>query len=86
MSVPGIVCFEHGVLVFTVVHCGGARSFWSFLRGNIREVNVRVRSLPVSSELLGDYLNDGLFREKLQLWLNNLWNEKDRCIEEMLTS
>jgi len=64
----------------------GVRSFWSFLRGNIREVKVRVRSMPVSSELLGDYLNDELFRKNLQLWLNNLWNEKDRCIEEMLTS
>ncbi|PLX50612.1 MAG: acyltransferase [Desulfobacteraceae bacterium] len=76
----------HRLLDVTIVYHGGVRSFWAFLRGNIREVKVRVRSLPVSSELLGDYLNDGLFRENLQLWLNNLWNEKDRCIEEMLTS
>jgi len=40
----------------------------------------------MAAELLGDYLNDELFRKNLQLWLNNLWNEKDRCIEEMLTS
>jgi 1-acyl-sn-glycerol-3-phosphate acyltransferase len=76
----------HRLLDVTIVYHGGERSFWAFLCGNIREVKVRVRSLPVSSELLGDYLNDRLFRKDLQLWLNNLWNEKDRCIEEMLTS
>ena len=75
----------HRILDVTIVYHGGVRSFWSFLGGNIREIKVRVRALPVSSELLGDYLNDGLFRKNLQLWLNNLWNEKDRCIAEMLT-
>jgi hypothetical protein len=47
---------------------------------------VSVRSLPVSPELLGDYVKDGQFRLELQRWLNNIWAEKNRHIEEMMTS
>ena len=74
----------HRVLDVTIVYPGGARSFWALLSGNIRNIKVSVRSLPVSPELLGDYTNDEHFRKKLQCWLNKLWEEKDRCIEESM--
>ena len=73
------------LLDVTIVYQGGAQSFWTFLCGGIKEIKVSVRSLPVGPELLGDYMNDRLFRKDLQLWMNNLWNEKDRLIKEMLT-
>jgi 1-acyl-sn-glycerol-3-phosphate acyltransferase len=76
----------HRVLDVTIVYQGGARSFWALLSGNIRKIKVSVRSLSVSPELLGDYTNDEHFRKGLQRWLNNLWEEKDRCIEELMTS
>jgi hypothetical protein len=40
----------------------------------------------VSAELFGDYTNDSQFRAGLQAWLNNIWAEKNRIIEEMTTS
>lgn len=73
----------HRILDVTIVYPEKRRSFWAFLCGNIREIKVRVRSLPVTDEMIGDYANDNLFRQKLQLWLNDLWAEKDRNIEEM---
>jgi len=76
----------HRILDVTIVYPEGAASFWALLCGNIRKIKVRVRSLPVSPELLGDYVNNGPFRLELQRWLNNLWAEKNRCIEEMMTS
>jgi len=30
-------------------------------------------------------VNDGKFRQRFQQWLNNLWEEKDRAIEEMMS-
>jgi 1-acyl-sn-glycerol-3-phosphate acyltransferase len=75
----------HRVLDVTIVYPDGVSSFWALLCGKIRKIKVRVRSLPVSSELLGDYTNDGQFRSGLQRWLNNIWEEKNRDIEEMLT-
>ncbi|HHP7235003.1 MAG TPA: acyltransferase [Desulfobacterales bacterium] len=74
------------VLDVTIVYPDGVTSFWSFLCGNIRTVKVRVRTLPVSRNLIGDYANDGSFREGLQHWLNNVWSEKNRSIEEMMAS
>ena len=76
----------HRVLDVTIVYPDGVTNFWALLCGKIRKIKVRVRSLPVSAELLGDYTNDGDFRAGLQLWLNNIWAEKNRYIEEMMTS
>ena len=75
----------HHVLDVTIVYPDGITNFWALLCGKIREIKVRVRSLPVSAELLGDYTNDGHFRAGLQHWLNKIWAEKNRYIEEMMT-
>jgi len=75
----------HRVLDVTIVYPDGVTNFWALLCGKIRKIKVRVRSLPVSAELLGDYTNDGHFRAGLQLWLNKIWAEKNRYIEEMMT-
>jgi len=76
----------HRVLDVTIVYPDGVTSFWALLCGKIREIKVKVRSLPVSPEILGDYANDGHFRVRLQRWLNNIWAEKNRYIEEIMTS
>jgi 1-acyl-sn-glycerol-3-phosphate acyltransferase len=76
----------HRILDVTIVYPDGTTDFWAFLCGRVRQINVRVRSLPVSPELLGDYTNDAHFRAALQRWLNNMWAEKNRRIEEMMTS
>ncbi len=76
----------HRVLDVTIVYPDGVTNFWALLCGKIRKIKVRVRSLPVSPELLGDYANDRRFRARLQHWLNNIWAEKNRYIEEMMTS
>jgi 1-acyl-sn-glycerol-3-phosphate acyltransferase len=76
----------HRVLDVTIVYQGGVRSFWALLSGNMRKIKVNVRSLPVSPELIGDYSNDEHFRKGLQRWLNNLWEDKDRRIEELMSS
>ena len=75
----------HRILDVTIVYTGEQRSFWPLLCGNIHEIKVRVQSLPVSSELIGDYTNDHFFRGRLQQWLNDLWLEKDRRITKMLS-
>jgi 1-acyl-sn-glycerol-3-phosphate acyltransferase len=76
----------HRVLDVTIVYPDGVSSFWALLCGKIQNIKVRVRSLPVSADLLGDYANDGQFRSGLQGWLNNIWDEKNRHMEEMMTS
>jgi hypothetical protein len=72
------------ILDITIVYPGKAHSFWALLCGNIEEIKVRVRSISVDSELQGNYINDASFRKKLQRWINDLWAEKDKCIQEMI--
>ena len=76
----------HRILDVTIVYPDGVKNFWALLCGKMREIKVRVRSLPVNAELFGDYTHDGHFREELQRWLNNIWAEKNRAIEEMMTA
>ncbi|MBW1777733.1 MAG: acyltransferase [Deltaproteobacteria bacterium] len=71
------------ILNVTIVYPGVPKSFWAFLSGKIREVKVKVESLPVPKEFLGDYLQDTEYRERFQQWVNALWEEKDRTMEEM---
>ena len=76
----------HRVLDVTIVYPDGVTNFWALLCGKMRKIKVRVRSLPVSPELLGDYANDRRFRARLQHWLNDIWAEKNQYIEEIMTS
>ena len=76
----------HRILDVTIVYPDGVSSFWALLCGNIRKIKVRVRSLPVTPEMLGDYANDGQFRAGLQKWLNDIWTEKNQDINIMMTS
>ena len=75
----------HQVLDVTIVYPNGDSNFWALLCGKIRKIKVRVRSLPVDPQLLGDYANDGQFRLRMQHWLNDIWEEKNRYIEEVMT-
>jgi len=67
----------------TIVYPQGKKSFWNYLCGNIREIKVRVRQLPITQRLQGDYIGDRSFRREFQNWLNNLWTEKDHLITQL---
>jgi 1-acyl-sn-glycerol-3-phosphate acyltransferase len=67
----------------TIVYPQGKKSFWNYLCGNIREIKVRVRQLPITQRLQGDYIGDRDFRREFQNWLNDLWTEKDQLITQL---
>jgi 1-acyl-sn-glycerol-3-phosphate acyltransferase len=68
----------------TIAYPGGG-NFWDYLCGNIRDIRVQIRSLPITPVMLGDYFNDEAFRRAFQDWVNALWEQKDRCIETLMT-
>lgn len=72
------------ILDVTIAYPGGNGSFWAFLCGDVTDVRVRVRSLMIGEDLIGDYFVDAAFRERFQQWLANLWAEKDKLLERML--
>ncbi|MBN2539173.1 MAG: acyltransferase [Deltaproteobacteria bacterium] len=73
----------HQILDVTIAYPGGAKSIWDFHCAKVNEVTVRVKSYPVDKDLLGDYFSDQEYRKRVQTWLNTLWEEKDKQIEEL---
>ncbi len=71
------------VLNVTIAYPGGAKGFWAFLCGNVREISVRVESLFIQEELIGDYFHDPAFRERFQQWLSSVWADKDRLLDSL---
>jgi len=72
------------ILDVTIAYPGGKKSFWDYLCGNIAEARIAVRTIPIDPSLVGNYALDKTFRTRFQTWLNRLWLEKDRQIDDML--
>lgn len=68
----------------TIAYPQGVGSFWDFVCGRVKEIRVRVKTLPIDSDLMGDYLQDPQFKREFQNWLNNLWRQKDREMTRMI--
>ena len=74
----------NSILDVTIHYPGGIKSIWEFLCGKAPEVRVKIKRMVIGSELRGDYFNDEKFRAGFQRWLNDLWSEKDRMMENGL--
>ena len=76
----------NSLLDVTIVYPEGARGFWDFLAGRVHSVIVEVRSLTIPHEFYsGSYEDDPVFRKRFQDWIAQLWTEKDRRIDQLLT-
>jgi len=60
--------------------------FYDMLSGRMTRITVRISLLPIANDLHGDYLNDKHFKRRFQLWLNELWNEKDQQLAALYQS
>ena len=74
------------ILDVTMVYPQGTVTFWDLLCGRVQEVVVRVKEIPVTEKLRGDYFNDEAYRGWFQEWLNRLWLEKDARITTILAN
>lgn len=73
------------ILDITIVYPPGPRTVvWQLLSGQLREVYVKVETLPITSDLIGDYLHDDGFKQHFQSWLNTRWVAKDKTYHELL--
>jgi 1-acyl-sn-glycerol-3-phosphate acyltransferase len=60
--------------------------FWDLFTGNIPCITVRVKVLTIPEDVAGvNYEEDKAFREKIQQWVNQLWQDKDRQIAAIMT-
>ena len=58
--------------------------FWDLLSGKVQRVIVDVRTCPLEPRLWrSDYQDDPVFREEIQQWVSELWQEKDARIDSI---
>ena len=74
----------YSILDVTIVYPKGTPGLWTFLCSNSVEIKVRVKQIPVTPELLGDYFTDRAYRRRFKDWLDKLWDEKDKLIGTLL--
>jgi len=75
----------HSLLDVTIVYPDGTPTLWDFLAGRLDRVVVHVEERTIPQDMLGgDYLGDAAFRERLQEWVRNLWQQKDERITALL--
>ncbi len=71
------------ILDVTIHYPNGAPTFFQFLCERESHIQVRIRRIPVTKDLIGDYSGDEKFRAHFQDWLNGLWRDKDRLLAEL---
>jgi len=69
----------------TIVYPGGIPGMWDLLSGKVGEVRLMIETLPIPQEIKGDYFSDDDFKQNFHEWINNLWADKDRVMEGMLS-
>jgi hypothetical protein len=70
------------ILDVTIIYSNKQNSFWDYLCGRVERISVQVKKMPIPDAfLVGDYQNDSAFRDHIQSWVCDLWQEKDDLIE-----
>jgi len=73
----------HKIADVTIYYPEGPKTFWEFLCGKTTKIVVRVKIIPITDEIRGDYVNDPGFTIKFQNWLNDYWARKDKFLSEL---
>jgi hypothetical protein len=56
---------------------------WDLIADRVKQVHVDVRLREIPEPLrAGDYENDRAFRARFQQWLNGLWQDKQKILED----
>ncbi|MGH8371631.1 MAG: acyltransferase [Gammaproteobacteria bacterium] len=75
----------HEVLDVTIVYPDGRPSMLDLMTDRIDRIQVHISQRRIPDDLLdGDYERDTEYRLRLQRWINELWEQKDKLITEVL--
>jgi len=74
----------HQLLDVTIAYPSGIPTYWEYVCGDVKEIRVHRRQLPIGDELLGNYDKDETYRANFQQWVNRLWQTKDDRLDKML--
>jgi len=73
----------NSILDITIKYTDSDKRFWSLLCGRTKPLKMHIDRIPMTDFFRGDYTADPVFQERIQNWLNALWEKKDRMLDEM---
>ena len=69
---------------YTVVYKSKKRDAWSFAKGDMKHAKVLVSKYKIPESLKNkNYSNDKNYRDEFKNWIEGIWAEKDKKIEEL---
>ena len=72
------------LLDVTLHYPDGTPTFWDLLSGRVHAVQVRVQARPVPAPLLdAQAQRQPKFRVQVQEWIESIWRDKDRALDEL---
>lgn len=75
-----------GVVNVTLNYPDNKNPTMDILFGRLKRVQVQIELLEVDDVIIGDYFNDVEFKSRFQIWLNDLWQEKDKLLARLNNS
>jgi len=72
------------LLNVTILYPDGVKTYWEFLCGKVKKIEVIVESITIPENFCKADLEDPKFQEEFKNWLNDLWAKKDKLIESKL--
>lgn len=81
----------HKMLDVTIHYPNGVPTFWDFVCGKVKHIQISVEILSIedilnSDAFSSDYFENPAQRVKFQAWLNELWAQKDANLEQLTVS
>jgi len=74
----------HTMLDITIIYPDDEIGPWDLFCGRIKKVVVHFNKIEIPKEFLGkDYANDPTFKADFQIWLNQVWADKDALISKL---
>lgn len=76
------------LLDVTIYYPEGTPTYWDFISGRVRRVQVRVETLSIAElrqegAIASDYFNNPQQKQQFQLWLNQRWHHKDQQLQQL---
>lgn len=68
------LCYKHN----------SKNTFIDMLKGKLTDVYARVEQIPITDNLIGDYLQDKNFKHNFSLWIRDIWAKKDLELDNYL--
>ncbi|QLE83983.1 MULTISPECIES: acyltransferase [Shewanella] len=73
----------HKLVNVSIYYPEGTPSFWQFISGQVKHIDISIRVSEISDTMRGDYVNDRQFKIAFQEQLNTLWQDKDAELSQL---